>query len=43
MHIPRQIRKAVGDDMPIIVISAYDWSDIETEAHPDHRDDGERF
>ncbi|MBO6164219.1 MAG: response regulator [Lachnospiraceae bacterium] len=28
----RQIRKAVGEDMPIIVISAYDWSDIETEA-----------
>jgi len=28
----REIRKRVGDDMPIIVISAYDWSAIETEA-----------
>ncbi|MDD6192503.1 MAG: response regulator [Lachnospiraceae bacterium] len=26
------IRKAVGDDVPIIIISAYDWSDIEQEA-----------
>jgi len=28
----REIRKRVGDDMPIIVISAYDWADIEAEA-----------
>lgn len=28
----RRIRRAVGNDMPIIVISAYDWSDIEAEA-----------
>ncbi|MGN0364851.1 MAG: response regulator [Suilimivivens sp.] len=28
----RAIRKAVGDDVPIIIISAYDWSDIEQEA-----------
>jgi CheY-like chemotaxis protein len=28
----RAIRKAVGDDVPIIIISAYDWSDIEIEA-----------
>ncbi len=28
----RQIRKAVGPDTPIIIISAYDWSDIEEEA-----------
>ncbi len=28
----RQIRKIIGDDSPIILISAYDWSDIEQEA-----------
>lgn len=28
----RAIRKAVGNDVPIIIISAYDWSDIEQEA-----------
>jgi CheY-like chemotaxis protein/two-component sensor histidine kinase len=28
----RQIRKIVGDDAPIIVLSAYDWTDIEEEA-----------
>ena len=28
----RAIRKAVGDDVPIIIISAYDWSGIEQEA-----------
>ena len=28
----RRIRRAVGESMPIIVISAYDWSDIEAEA-----------
>ena len=28
----RAIRKEVGDDVPIIIISAYDWSDIEQEA-----------
>jgi signal transduction histidine kinase/CheY-like chemotaxis protein len=28
----RGIRKAVGDDIPIIILSAYDWSDIEQEA-----------
>ncbi len=28
----RQIRKQVGPDVPIIIISAYDWSDIELEA-----------
>ncbi|MCR4891864.1 MAG: response regulator [Lachnospiraceae bacterium] len=28
----RAIRKAVGDEIPIIIISAYDWSDIEDEA-----------
>lgn len=28
----RNIRKAVGNEVPIIIISAYDWSDIEQEA-----------
>ena len=28
----RQVRKLVGDDVPIIIFSAYDWSDIEDEA-----------
>jgi len=28
----REIRKKVGNDVPIIIISAYDWSDIEAEA-----------
>lgn len=28
----RAIRRAVGNDVPIIIISAYDWSDIEPEA-----------
>ncbi len=28
----RQIRRIVGDDSPIILMSAYDWSDIEQEA-----------
>jgi CheY-like chemotaxis protein len=28
----RAIRRAVGDEVPIIILSAYDWSDIEQEA-----------
>lgn len=28
----RLIRKVVGDDAPIIILTAYDWSDIEEEA-----------
>ncbi len=28
----RAIRAAVGNDIPLIIISAYDWSDIEAEA-----------
>ncbi len=28
----RRIRRTVGDDVPIIILSAYDWSDIEVEA-----------
>lgn len=29
----REIRKRVGDDIPIFIISAYDWSEIEEEAN----------
>lgn len=32
LQTTREIRKQVGDDVPIIIISAYDWSDIELEA-----------
>lgn len=32
IEIARQIRKEVGDDAPIIILTAYDWSDIEEEA-----------
>ena len=28
----RQIRKVISDDIPIIVLTAYDWTDIEEEA-----------
>ncbi len=28
----KRIRRKVGEDVPILLISAYDWSDIETEA-----------
>lgn len=28
----RRIRKAVGEDLPILLISAYDWSEIEEDA-----------
>jgi CheY-like chemotaxis protein len=28
----REIRAVVGDEIPIIILSAYDWSDIEQEA-----------
>lgn len=28
----REIRRQVGDEIPILIISAYDWSDIEAEA-----------
>ena len=28
----RQIRRFIGDDVPIIILTAYDWSDIEVEA-----------
>lgn len=32
LETARQIRKRVGDEIPILIISAYDWSDIEEEA-----------
>ena len=28
----RRIRKVIGDEVPIIILTAYDWSDIEDEA-----------
>ena len=28
----RRIRKVIGDDVPIIILTAYDWADIEEEA-----------
>ncbi len=28
----REIRRQIGEDIPIIILSAYDWSDIEAEA-----------
>ena len=28
----RRIRKVIGDDAPIIILTAYDWADIEAEA-----------
>ena len=28
----RRIRKAVGPDLPVIILTAYDWSEIESEA-----------
>lgn len=32
LETTKMIRKIVGDDLPILIISAYDWSDIEDEA-----------
>lgn len=32
LQAAREIRRTVGADVPIIIISAYDWSDIEEEA-----------
>lgn len=31
IEIARQIRKEVGEDAPIIILTAYDWADIEAE------------
>lgn len=32
LQTTKEIRRIVGDDIPILIISAYDWSDIEDEA-----------
>ncbi len=32
VEVARRIRKETGENVPIIVLTAYDWSDIETEA-----------
>mgnify|MGYP002510284563 CR=1 FL=1 len=32
IEVTRRIRKAMGDEVPIIILTAYDWSDIEEEA-----------
>ena len=32
IEIARRIRRIVGDEVPVILLSAYDWSDIEDEA-----------
>ena len=31
-ELARRIREAVGNDVPILLVSAYDWSDVEDEA-----------
>ena len=32
IEVARRVRKEMGEDVPIIVLTAYDWSDIEDEA-----------
>ena len=32
LETTKELRKHLGEDVPILIISAYDWSDIETEA-----------
>ena len=32
LETTRELRKHLGENVPILIISAYDWSDIETEA-----------
>ena len=32
IEVVRRIRKLIGDDYPIIILTAYDWADIEDEA-----------
>ena len=32
IEVTRRIRKEMGDDVPIIVLTAYDWAEIEDEA-----------
>lgn len=31
IEVVRRIRKVIGEDKPIIILTAYDWSDIEAE------------
>ena len=32
IEIARKLRKTIGDDFPIILMTAYDWADVESEA-----------
>ena len=32
VEVVRQVRRVVGDDTPIIILTAYDWTDMEAEA-----------
>ena len=32
LEVTRRIRRTVGDDIPVIILTAYDWSEIENEA-----------
>ena len=32
IEVTRRIRKEVGDKAPILILTAYDWADIEEEA-----------
>ena len=32
IEVARRIRRMVGDEVPILILTAYDWSDIEEEA-----------
>ena len=32
IEVVRQIRKVIGKNCPIIILTAYDWADIEEEA-----------
>ncbi len=32
VEVTRRIRKEMGDDVPVIILTAYDWSEIEEEA-----------
>ena len=32
MEVTRRIRREIGNDIPIIILTAYDWADIEEEA-----------
>ena len=39
LEVTRRIRRTVGDDIPVIILTAYDWSEIESEAR-EARGDG---